>query len=303
MTVKIPNCIICSKKRFKKLYAINNYSIVKCLNCSFVFIAPLPGKKELDIFYKKFKFSDGFVFEKLLRIDARRSLSNLNAMGIKKGSILDVGCGAGFFIDEARKQKWNVKGIDTAKSPIVYASKKLKLPAEQKDILKHKTSETYDVISLQQVIEHLVDPYLVLEKINKLLKKDGILCVSTPNIESWLSIVLKERFNYLIPPEHILYFSPKTLEVLLEKAGFKVIRTTTYGYPMDFGGIYRALREPKSELRKVTHKINTKNQNQNKKTEKSIKNKFFEDTLCQYLHPLLNIFNKGSMVEIYARKI
>lgn len=293
-------CTLCGETLHKKLFSVKSFSILKCDTCSLVSAQPVPSKKELDNFYKNFQFGDGFSFEKNLRIDAIRTIKNLKSIGFSKGKLLDIGCGAGFFIDEAKKEGFDVTGVDTAKIPIRYAKRNLKLNVFQKDIMLYKSEIKYDVLCLQQVIEHLPDPYPILSKMKTLVKKNGVICISTPNIDSWLSNVLREKFNYLIPPEHLFYYSPTTLKMLLEKTGFRIIRTTTYGYPMDFGGIYRFLRGEKKDkkitmpTKKITiQKTATENQ--------SLKQKFFENYICNYGYPLLNLFNKGSMIEIYAK--
>lgn len=292
-------CLLCGKKKFQKMFTFDKYSVVRCSNCRLFSTLPIPTKKELEVFYKSFSFNDGFSFEKRLRYDARRSLKNLDSLGYNSGSLLDIGCGAGFFMDEARKKGWETTGVDTAKIPVDYAVKKLKLNAVQKNILAYKTTRKFDVISLQQVIEHLPDPYPVLSNMQKLLARNGIVCISTPNIDSWLYRVLGKRFNYFIPPEHLVYYSPSTLSAVLKKAGFRVKKTTTYGYPMDLGGIYRALREGKKDKENILPPKNTIKQ-KNGKVNQSLKHIIFENYICNYGYTFLNLFNKGSMIEIYA---
>lgn len=296
-------CILCKKRKSTFLFNSNGYSIVKCNSCKLIYTSPLPSDKELDLYYSKFNFKDGFKFENILRGDARRSISNLNKLGYKNGDLLDIGCGAGFFMDEAKNNGWNVMGIDTAAIPINHATKKLKLHAVQKNILDFNSEEKFDVITLQQVIEHISNPYPILKKIKSQLKASGLLCVSTPNINSWLSQILKERFNYIIPPEHLIYYSPKTLSLLLSKAGFRVVKSNSYGYPMDFGSIYRKMRERTSNNEKSTSPskglANTVSLSINPSSKK---HDFFENVICRYGHYLLNPFNKGSMIELYAVK-
>lgn len=293
-------CILCGKRKYQKIHTINSYSINRCTNCSLISTQPIPSQKKLDAYYRNFSFDDGFSFEKNLRIDAKRSLESLRRLGFRKGELLDIGCGAGFFMDEARKKGWNTTGIDTAKIPVNFARKKLKLNAIQKDFNLYITKQKFDIVSLQQVIEHLSNPNELLVKMKTLLTDNGAVCISTPNINSWLYKTLKERFNYFIPPEHLVYYSPETLKKILEKNGFEVINVTTYGYPMDLGGVYRALREGKNY--NVISQTTKKSKRKKKITEKqSIKNLIFENYICKYGYPLLNLFNKGSMIEIYAK--
>lgn len=294
-------CLICSKENPRFLYKIGDYSLIQCTNCKLVYTNPFPTDKELKKFYANFDFQDGFEFENVLRKDAKRTISSLLDLGAK-GTLLDIGCGAGFFMDEARKMGWIPTGIDTAKIPIKYAKENLKLNVIRSDILDYRTNQKFDVISLQQVIEHIVNPFPLLSFVRQHLKPNGIFTLSTPNIESWLSVVLKKDFNYIIPPEHIVYYSPKTIALLLEKAGFKVIRSYTYGYPMDFIAIYRRLRVNKKTSKSLSQEIKKGIRSKNAKNKVGIKRSILENIVSLYGCELLNMFNKGSMCEIFATK-
>ncbi len=298
-------CILCDRGKSTTLFVIKEFKIVKCIKCNLVYVNPWPSKKQLEKIYKNYNFKDGFLHEEHIRNDSRRSLRNIRKLGYKNGNLLDLGCGAGFFLDEARKFGWKTFGIDTAENLIKYATRNLKLNVLQKDILEYNPKTTFDVVMLIQVIEHLTDPYPLLEKIKKLLNDDGIFCISTPNIDSFLFKVFQENYKFLIPPEHVIYYSPDTLLQLLEKSGFRVIKTITYSFPMDLGGIYRALRTKQLKNSYVETRLDSKSQIVNSDSQpyiKQLKHLFFEEVICKYGYPILNIANKGSIVEFYVKK-
>lgn len=290
-------CILCNNKRYNKLYKINEYNIVRCTNCSFVFVTPLPTQKKLDKIYKNSNYETGFFYEGLIRSDARRTLNNLKKLEFKTKNLLDVGCGAGFFLDEARKEGWTTTGLDISTEAVDYAVNNLHLEVKRGNINTFSSQKNFDVIILIQVIEHLTKPYPVLKKIHSLLKKNGVVCIATPNINSWLSQVLKDRFNYLIPPEHIFYFSPSTLKQLLEKTGFQIIKTSSYGYLEDIESIYNYFREQFNKSNIIKKELVN---NVSKSTD--LKRFFIKDIVSRLTYPLLNISLHGSMIEIYAKK-
>lgn len=303
-------CILCKNKFFDNMYIINGYKIVKCKSCDLVFTNPMPSRKELNKIYNNYKFEAGFDHEFYIRKDAVRTLKTLASLGYFKKSLFDVGCGAGFLMDEARKKGWTTFGIDTGNIPIKYAKSKLKLNVIRGDFLKLNYSKKFKVITLIQVIEHLTDPYEILKKISSYLSNDGILVIATPNINSVLSKVLNEKFNYMIPPEHVIFYSPDTLKKIIEEAGYKVIKIISYGYPDDLSAIYRFKKEKKIN-KKLLLKSNSLSMSKNALSHKKdgdqsivkkIKNFLFEKIIRQLFYPLLNLGLNGSMIEIYAIK-
>lgn len=296
------NCLLCNNRKYKKLYTINGFTIVQCEYCHLVFTYPWPNKEKLDEYYQNFDYRNGFVNELSIRQDAKRSLKNLISFLGTKRTLLDVGCGAGFLLDEARKLEWKATGLDTAFVPLNYAKNHLKLQIIRKDIEKYNTNKRYSAITLIQVIEHLINPYPTLRKIYNLLENNGIVCVATPNINCYLHKVLKNDFNYLIPPEHVVYYSPSTLVTLLVKSGFTIIRTITYGYSTDLAAIIKRLLKGKSMHMKGNEMTTFRKEQFNRSKVKQFKSLLFDKIFCMLFYPLVNSNNHGSMVEIYAKK-
>ncbi len=294
-------CIICKNNIFSNLFIKNNFKFVTCTNCGLIFVKPSPRKKELDRYYKNFDYNLGFINEHIIRNDSIKVLNDLNTYVVNKGYLLDIGCGAGFFIDEAKKRGWHVTGVDTSIKAVNYAKKKLHLSASIGDINNHKFKYDFDLITLIQVIEHLPNPTLLLRRINHLLKTKGLLYIATPNINSVLFKVLHTDFNYLIPPEHIVYYSSSTLCRLLINNGFNIIKSRTWGYPSDLSLIIKKIIKRKSSDRESNINANKRIQN-DKKDNISIKNYLFENILCKSMYKLLNINSGGSILEIYAEK-
>lgn len=168
-------CLLCNGRKYGYLFSIKNFKLIRCIKCGLIRIDPFPKDKLLEDYYKNFDYSDGFANETVIRTDSIRILHQLKKLRVNSGMILDVGCGAGFFLDEARKKGWKVLGIDTSYKAVQYARNTLKLDVIRDDFIKHKfTYRKFDVIILSHLIEHLKNPTFFLSKIFTLLNSNGI---------------------------------------------------------------------------------------------------------------------------------
>lgn len=145
-----------------------------------------------------------------------------------KGKILDIGSSAGFFLAEAKSRSWETIGIEFSSWSKTYAEKTFGLTVHNQPLEKLDWKpESFDAVTLFDVIEHLTDPRQVLSEAKKILKANGVLTLTTPNIESLAAKVTKEKW-YAILPGHLFYFSPKTLEKILAETGFTVVEKRTH---------------------------------------------------------------------------
>ena len=119
-----------------------------------------------------------------------------------------------------------------------------KLKIKVYNSLKNLKKNSFDVITLFDVIEHVKNPILFLKEINSLLKKNGIILIFTPNSESLGFHYLEEKNNLIIPPYHLTYFNLKSFNYLPKN--FKVIYKKTFG--MDFFDIFAHQRDSKNLL-------------------------------------------------------
>lgn len=154
---------------------------------------------------------------------------------VSKGRLLDLGCAVGVFLSLARDAGWQTSGVDISKYAVSYCRDVLRHNAycgELKDI--GFTDEEYDVITLWDVIEHLADPVAQLKEIHRILRRDGIIVVDTPNEDSLIRSLARAiyfatggRFKYpvrkLYHHFHLFYFNRDTLRELFEKSGFTLV--------------------------------------------------------------------------------
>ena len=138
------------------------------------------------------------------------------------GRLLDVGCATGNFIKAAR-QYFDVKGIDIS-SFAVEAAIQDGLPAACGTLEElEKTPQSYDIITMFDTLEHVPNPQATLQQSHSLLKKDGIVVISTGDASSVLAKLAGKRWRLMTPPEHLWFFSRRNLGILLERTGFSVL--------------------------------------------------------------------------------
>ena len=159
----------------------------------------------------------------MIRKTARKRLSRIEQY-ISPGTLLDIGCATGFFLDEAQKRGWKSKGIEISEFAASYAKTRLKLDIQQGDIqLIRLAPNSYNLITLWDVIEHLPDAVSVFTKLRNSLKKNGVLVFATPDVGSIPARLTKQRWiGYKLSDEHLAYFSKTTIEALLTKSGFSL---------------------------------------------------------------------------------
>ena len=145
------------------------------------------------------------------------------------GKLLDVGCGSGEFIGRMRSLGWNVAGVDPDLAA-VRGARAAGLEIYHGTVADVPESGIYDVITLNHVIEHVVDPIALLrECCKRLCPRDGTLLITTPNIKSLGHRWFKSYWRGLEVPRHLAVFSPSALSECVARAGLRVrsIRTET----------------------------------------------------------------------------
>ncbi|MCX5667387.1 MAG: methyltransferase domain-containing protein [Candidatus Omnitrophica bacterium] len=266
-------------------YAITNNSrdvairIVKCTICGLIYANPRPSPDLLVNNYIKSTDSLYLEEEAGRRLSAKKILKELKKIK-KAGRILDIGCAAGFLLDEAQKAGFNIHGIELSKWAADYARNKLGIKTICQGMLKEAgyPKSHFDVIVLSDVIEHLIDPKGTLVEIRKLLKPDGVICINTPDINSLVSKILRARW-WGVKNAHLYYFTRKTLNKILHRTGFLPIKAKTHSRTFTIKYLVNKLNDYNKALYKICSFLT------NNKTKDL----------------LINI-NLGDQIEVYAQK-
>jgi SAM-dependent methyltransferase len=167
-------------------------------------------------------YQDYLAHEKLHWRNARPILRRLE-QATEGRRLVDVGCAHGFLLAAARERGWTGSGVDISGDAVRYAREKLGLDVVHGDLASAGFGEgTFDAAAMVGTIEHMPDPLATLRSAARLLKPGGYLVITTLDIEG-----VFRQWEWK-PPEHIFYFSFRTLSLVLDAAGFQVLSRKSY---------------------------------------------------------------------------
>jgi len=224
-------CIFCKKCSEQIAIQENGYQGKKCSSCGLIFISPRPAFNEIINRYTQ--RNDNILAQSLTslefgkRLYAKHNLSIICRF-IKKGYLLEIGAGAGFFLDEARKKGFDSSGIEINRSKANFIRSKLGIPCEDHPLGNSSyEGKIFDVIYHCDVISHFYDPISEFQKINNKLNKNGLVVFETGNVGDVKEKYYKlfDKFQY---PDHLFFFSEKNLKELLRLTGFELIKIYRY---------------------------------------------------------------------------
>lgn len=231
------SCIICgSKYRGSKLKGL-----LECDSCHFMTADLAISDEELKAHYSEEYFHGkeygNYVSDKKnIQRNFQKRLNTILKLcpGSKDKKLFEIGCAYGFFLELAEKHFDNAAGIDISSGGIKYARDRLGVEAFEGDFLEFNFREKKDVFCLWDTIEHLKQPDLFIKKISENINNDGLIAITTGDIDSLNARIRGMRWRQIHPPTHLHYFSKKTLSALLNKYGFVVVYA---GYP----GVFRSV--------------------------------------------------------------
>ncbi len=159
-----------------------------------------------------------------------RSIRWLKAQ--ERARLLDIGCGNGQFLSRMRELGWEVVGVEPDPEAVRIAREQFGLKVFKGSLEQVELPQnSFDAITMKHVMEHVPDPIGALAKCHRLLKPEGKLVIVTPNIKSLGTHLFGKYWRGWEVPRHLFLFSPKSLRMCAEQAGFKVqeLRTTAKG--------------------------------------------------------------------------
>ncbi len=240
------NCNLCGSDKTQSLFKKRDklgtdqtqFSVVKCQGCGLVYVNPRPDQGEMGEFYPEvYSWKETLRAETLFTKWMRR-LENIYRYHLLKnevskavkftgrnlGKVLDIGCGTGDRLDAFRSQGFDGYGVEPSPSA-KYAKTFLKLNVVEGDLFSARFQDNFfDMITLYHVLEHTHNPMKVCQEIHRILKKGGGLIIQVPNRDCLQFKLLKERWAAFDVPRDLYYFGIRTLSLLLERVGFKMIK-------------------------------------------------------------------------------
>ncbi len=218
------SCILCNNNTDLK-FNKSEMDIRYCKRCSLAFVSPQPSVDTQQKYYDKSFREGGYRLYNLsenLRIRLNQKRFNEISKYKPSGNLLDIGCASGYFLDVASQNNLSTFGVELSKEAAQIAKQKHKNIFNGTLEGSNFQNSFFDIVTLFDIIEHVLDPSTTIKEISRIIKPDGLLVITTPDISSWHAKIMGKRWGLITPLEHLFYFSPKSIRILLEKYGFKI---------------------------------------------------------------------------------
>lgn len=231
-------CVLCSAPAGNynvPSHTYEIYKIYKCSDCGLEYTNPIPSDETLQEFYSE--YNDIRAQSEIVYLNAKKNLDKLYELGIlnENSLVLDFGCGNGEFLEICGD---NCYGVELASS---------RLNERIVNNLNALPIQKFDCVTLWGVLEHLNDINGIISEINKYIKDDGYLVITTVNAESSIPYYYK-------PPEHLTYWTEKSFSFLATAFDFKTIVYEPY-VMKQFSAVYldRLLSRTPEEIKKTIY--------------------------------------------------
>lgn len=257
-SVHYTHCPVCGSQQINPLLTVKDHSVSgedfaiwQCADCTLRFTQDVPTEAAIAPYYKSPDYishtntSQGFInnaYQKVRKYTLKIKADLIKKYtGKKAGKLLDVGAGTGAFLQYMFKAGWKVRGIEPDADARNVATETFGLELEEAAALQQLPQGSFDAITLWHVLEHVHSLHEYMGILKSLLQPGGKLFIAVPNYRSFDADAYRLNWAAYDVPRHLYHFSPKSMEVLMQRNGFKIIAKK----PMWFDAFYISLLSSK----------------------------------------------------------
>lgn len=251
-------CPLCGSTHLKRgitctdFYASGEqFDLFSCEDCGFTFTQGFPVEAEIGKYYetpdyishsdtKKGAMNSIYHYVRSYML-GRKARLVVHESHRKKGCLLDIGTGTGYFADAMQARGWKVEAVEKNPQAREFARENFGLEVKPESALKEFASGTFDVITLWHVMEHLEHLNQTWELLRELLTEKGVLIVAVPNCASYDAGYYREYWAAYDVPRHLWHFTPTTMQQLASRHGFIMAER----HPMPFDAFYVSMLSEK----------------------------------------------------------
>jgi 2-polyprenyl-3-methyl-5-hydroxy-6-metoxy-1,4-benzoquinol methylase len=175
-------CIFCGSRHYRLLFAVGEYTVQRCLQCGLVQTHPLPVAGSMDVLYDDEYFAR-LVQRKEQELFYHRRILDLVQAYETSGRMLEVGIGAGLFMELTLGNGWEIQGVEPSEAACRYVTRTVGAPVHHGTLESaHFPPNSFDVIMLRHVLEHVAEPQKFMRELRRILKDNGLICLVVPNL-------------------------------------------------------------------------------------------------------------------------
>jgi 2-polyprenyl-3-methyl-5-hydroxy-6-metoxy-1,4-benzoquinol methylase len=245
------SCPICSSNNIQqqltaKDYTVSqsNFAVWHCNACTAQFTQDVPVQDAIGAYYASENYishsdTKKGIINSLYHLVRKRTLGVkrrlvIDETGTAKGSILDIGCGTGAFLQNMKDADWSITGLEPDDVARTKAAELYNINPQESGKLFDLPAASFNAITMWHVLEHVHELHSYIKQIANLLTINGKLFIAVPNYTSKDAAIYKEHWAAYDVPRHLYHFSPQSMETLLAQHGLKVIAFK----PMWFDSFY-----------------------------------------------------------------
>ena len=220
------HCLLSGSEKLKPLKGYEQAHLVKSSPLGFVFCSRIPTEEELVRHYEGYPRNN---YLSPITVKRYHELLDEFEQYRKTGKLLDIGCGIGLFLNEAKKRGWEVYGTEYTETAVnICRSLGINMHHGKLESDTYPADQ-FDVVTSFEVLEHINNPQEEIKNIKKIVRPGGLFYFTTPNFNSIERYILKSKYNVIQYPEHLCYYTKKTVNYLLTQNGFKKKKLKTTG--------------------------------------------------------------------------
>lgn len=233
MSKKCPWCNSENNYQFLKIkdYFLTQeeFEILECNECKLLFTSPCPAPDKIGSYYKSEDYLShnedkkglfAKIYNKVKKINIKNKFkiaTSHKQSAISDLKILDIGCGVGDFLFYAKENGCNVTGIEPNEDARKIAEKKLECNILSPDELQNIPDNSFDIITMWHVLEHVADLKTEIHHLQRILKKDGRLVLALPNYKSYDAEYYKDKWAAYDVPRHLSHFSQTSIKNIFKE--------------------------------------------------------------------------------------
>jgi 2-polyprenyl-3-methyl-5-hydroxy-6-metoxy-1,4-benzoquinol methylase len=244
-------CPTCGEDRHQPSFNKEGFDFVTCRDCGTLYVNPVPSSALLSQYYDGFQSMAYFHEEILARtLERRRQIfsdrADMLAPFVRPGArLIEVGSSIGLFLEQALGRGWNITGVEINQALVERTRRELGANVVLGFIEHAELPQEIDMAVMWEVLEHLAEPVAVLRKLASVMRTGGRLALTLPNLDGIEFTACGSSHEMIEAPGHLNYFTPATIERLLQRTGFKVLALETPGV-LDFTNVMQEIRRSSS---------------------------------------------------------
>lgn len=249
--MEVTHCIFCGDVGTRPYHEENGYAAVACVKCGLVFVTPRPTEAEMKHLYEGQETKvelDGLIRRvESATAEAKRSLEIIRQYKTS-GRVLEIGSGAGYFLREARREGFEVVGVDITRQFVEFSRTALGLDVIEGTLASAGLDRaSFDIVYHRNVLSHLAHPIEAFSAIRDLLRPGGLMVFQTGNVAElpgsrWAGT------SELDLPDHLFHYGESTIRLLLERTGFETMAVKRYALVAHDPWIRALVNKAKSKL-------------------------------------------------------